>query len=59
MTRKRARPNVVVLYLDDKEKRELGNAAAGAGLSLGVYVRALVLTSVRRSGSSMRLEPVT
>ena len=59
MDTKRKRPLPLVVYLDEKERRELTKAAGQAGLALSVFVRALALTAVRRALGGVRVEPVT
>ena len=54
---KKKRPFIVAVQLDEREKRELQQAADQAGLALSVFVRALALTSVRRSDGGVRIEP--
>ena len=47
---KRRRPLPLVVYLDEKEQRELNKAADQSGMALSVFVRALALSAVRRGG---------
>jgi hypothetical protein len=48
------------MYVDERERRELNKAASRAGLGLGVWLRVLALTAVRRgSDGGVRVEPVT
>jgi hypothetical protein len=47
MPMKKKRPFIVAVQLDEREKRELKQAADQAGLALSVFVRALALTAVR------------
>jgi hypothetical protein len=57
MTSKRKRPFLVAVYMDEPEKRELTRVASKAGLGLGVWLRVLALTTVRRSDDSVHVEP--
>ena len=50
-------PFRLVVYLDEKERRELQKAASQTGLALSVFVRALALTAVRRAPGGVRIEP--
>ena len=50
MPTKRKRPFIVAVQLDEREKRELKQAADQAGLPLSVFVRALALTTVQPAG---------
>jgi hypothetical protein len=60
MPEKRKRPFAVTMYVDERETRELNKAASRAGLGLGVWLRVLALTAVRRgSDGGVRVEPVT
>jgi hypothetical protein len=55
MDPKRKRPHPLVVYLDEKERRELIKAATQSGMALSVFVRAVALGAVRRGG--VRIEP--
>jgi hypothetical protein len=48
MPTKRKRPFIVAVQLDEREKRELKQAADQAGLALSVFVRMIALATVRR-----------
>jgi hypothetical protein len=48
MAAQRKRPFVVAVQLDEREKRELKQAADQAGLALSVFVRMIALATVRR-----------
>jgi hypothetical protein len=57
-TSNRKRPLLVAVYVDEPEKRELTKVASKAGLGLGVWLRVLALTTVRRSDSDgVHVEP--
>ena len=47
MPTKRKRPFIVAVQLDEREKRELKQAADQAGLALSVFVRMIALATVR------------
>ena len=58
MESNRKRPLLSPVYLDEPEKLELTKAASKAGLGLGVWLRVLALTAVRRgSDGDVRVEP--
>jgi hypothetical protein len=48
MPTKRKRPFIVAVQLDEREKRELKQAADQTGLALSVFVRMIALATVRR-----------
>jgi hypothetical protein len=51
MPTKRNRPFIVAVQLDDRERRELKQAADQAALALSVFVRMIALATVRRDGT--------
>jgi hypothetical protein len=53
------RPVIIAVQLSEQERREVEKAAHAAGLTLAVFIRALTLTTVRRPGGGVRLEPAT
>jgi hypothetical protein len=58
MLMKKKRPFIVAVQLDEREKRELKQAADQVGLPLSVFVRALALTAVRgEAKGGVRIEP--
>jgi hypothetical protein len=57
MAVRKSRPIIVAVQLNEQERQELQAAATQAGLKLAVFVRALALTTIRRPGGKMHLEP--
>jgi hypothetical protein len=57
MAARKSRPIIIAVQLSEQERREVEKAAHAAGLTLAVFIRALTLTTLRRPGANIHLEP--